>query len=569
MSTVSKDTTETLNSRVESGVLQSNVQAHPPSMQLHSDAVSLEVPLKVHGSKVTEIIRGAAPHTEPFEEQTSSMIVFPDGGVLRMATAVSAGQMLVLTNLKTRQDAICRVVKVRTYSNTASYVEVEFTHRQTGYWGVYFESDAAAQQPSTEVAPAGSEGSLTGSKGSATSEIPKTAPIPNKAESTFIPLGSQEDVQSTASSTASSKSKTVPAAAKGNNPVAPSAVAAPSAPVSEPRPNTQAHSPRPSAASNLSKSEQEQTTVAEETLSQAAPLVLSSPRTSVGAFGISFEPGGSDKETPENDKNWLLIAACAAVLLVLVGGGVFLFGHKSGNAAANHRQPATTASQAHAPAPPPAETLSSQATVTPSPSRPNTSLLPPVRGGLVSTAASGKPTKDVADGSEPAPQPEPVASSPAPAKTVPSVFGALNAHPVASHQAAAGPPEPVLDGTSPGGGDSLLGIAAPGLPSSLPPPGFNSNLPVRVGGRISEPRLLTHILPQYPLLALQAHTQGNVVVEIVIDKTGKVGDVRVVSGPTVLREAAVDAVRRWIYEPTLLDGQPIIVQMSVTIRFQL
>ena len=105
---------------------------------------------KVHGSRVTEVARGVAPHTEPFEEETSTMIVFPQGAVLRMSTAVSASQMLVVTNLKTRQDAICRVLKVRTFSNMQGYVEVEFTHKQPGYWGAIFPGEGPA--PSIPVA---------------------------------------------------------------------------------------------------------------------------------------------------------------------------------------------------------------------------------------------------------------------------------------------------------------------------------------------------------------------------------------------------------------------------------
>jgi hypothetical protein len=120
---------------------------------LRADALSLEVPVKVHGSRVTEVARGAAPHTEPFEEETGTMIVFPHGGVLRMSTAVTASQMLVVTNLKTRQDAICRVVKVRTFSNMQGYVEVEFTHQQPGYWGVHFPSEGPAQASASEPVP--------------------------------------------------------------------------------------------------------------------------------------------------------------------------------------------------------------------------------------------------------------------------------------------------------------------------------------------------------------------------------------------------------------------------------
>jgi hypothetical protein len=135
MSTLSKEAIEagtTKDTVVSAGIsagVSPGISPAPSAVasaagQVHSDAVSLEVALKVHGSKVSSGARGVPGQTEPFEEETSSMIVFSHGGVLRMATPVNIGQMLVVTNLKTRQDAICRVVKVRNYSNSASYVEV-------------------------------------------------------------------------------------------------------------------------------------------------------------------------------------------------------------------------------------------------------------------------------------------------------------------------------------------------------------------------------------------------------------------------------------------------------------
>src|ERR1700678_725403 len=141
MAPLTKDTSEVTNSVAEAGSSNRGVQAKAsPAGHLRSDAVSLEVPVKVHGSRVTEVAREITPHTEPFEEQTSTMIVFHQGAVIRMSTSVNVGQMLVVTNLKSRQDAICRVVKVRTFSNLQGYVEVEFTHKQEGYWGMQFSA---------------------------------------------------------------------------------------------------------------------------------------------------------------------------------------------------------------------------------------------------------------------------------------------------------------------------------------------------------------------------------------------------------------------------------------------
>src|SRR5580704_2939286 len=191
MTPVAKDTLGVAELAAESAMAQVVTEANPGADHLSADAVSLEVPIKVHGSRVTEVVRGITPLTAPFEEETTSMIVFPHGGVLRMATAVNAGQMLVLTNLKSRQDAICRVVKVRTYSNAAAYVEVEFTHRQPGFWGVYFEADAA-EAASKSSSPAA--GALSKDSAKSVSD-----------DSSFIHFGSQEEVQPAASSTSAAK----------------------------------------------------------------------------------------------------------------------------------------------------------------------------------------------------------------------------------------------------------------------------------------------------------------------------------------------------------------------------
>src|SRR5208282_1429952 len=183
MAPLTKDAVETGNSPQESAVSQSNPQPKSGGGHLRSDAVSLEVPVKVHGSRLTEAVRGAAPQMQPFEEQTTTMIVFPQGGVLRMAASVGAGQMLVLTNLKSKQDAICRVLKVRSFPNMQAYVEVEFTQAQAGYWGVYFAGDGSAGSAKPAAAP------------------PPAAPPPAKPVSAFVSIGSQEDVQLAASST--------------------------------------------------------------------------------------------------------------------------------------------------------------------------------------------------------------------------------------------------------------------------------------------------------------------------------------------------------------------------------
>jgi periplasmic protein TonB len=93
--------------------------------------------------------------------------------------------------------------------------------------------------------------------------------------------------------------------------------------------------------------------------------------------------------------------------------------------------------------------------------------------------------------------------------------------------------------------------------------------PIRPGGLVREPRRIHYVAPAYPELARQARVEGSVVIECVIDATGRVGEARVVSGHPLLAEPALDAVRLWSYTPTLLNGVPIPVLLTVTVVFEL
>jgi protein TonB len=68
-------------------------------------------------------------------------------------------------------------------------------------------------------------------------------------------------------------------------------------------------------------------------------------------------------------------------------------------------------------------------------------------------------------------------------------------------------------------------------------------------------------------MAKSAGVEGSVVIDVSIDPSGKVAATKVLSGPVMLREAALDAVRRWKYQPASLDGSPVAVHMTVTIQF--
>src|SRR6266446_1705247 len=89
-----------------------------------------------------------------------------------------------------------------------------------------------------------------------------------------------------------------------------------------------------------------------------------------------------------------------------------------------------------------------------------------------------------------------------------------------------------------------------------------------VGGQVQPARLLKSVQPVYPAFARSSHTSGEVTVDALIDANGNVTDLKAVSGPPILRPAAMDAIRQWKYDPARLDGRPVAIHLSLTVRFR-
>jgi protein TonB len=119
-----------------------------------------------------------------------------------------------------------------------------------------------------------------------------------------------------------------------------------------------------------------------------------------------------------------------------------------------------------------------------------------------------------------------------------------------------------VEGGVPGG---VVGGVVGGLPQLAPPP----LIAFRVGGEIKPPRKLKDVKPVYTELATLARVQGRVILECTISPQGRVIDVKILQSIPLLDQAAVAAVRQWIYTPTLLNGAPVPVIMTVTVTFSL
>jgi protein TonB len=106
-----------------------------------------------------------------------------------------------------------------------------------------------------------------------------------------------------------------------------------------------------------------------------------------------------------------------------------------------------------------------------------------------------------------------------------------------------------------------------GVPAPVAAVAEGPKKPVRVGGTVKPPLLIYGPDPEYPALAKGAHISGVVIIEAIIDEHGNVTGMRAVSGHPLLIPAALTAVSKRKYEPTILDGEPTPIDLRVEISF--
>jgi protein TonB len=130
-------------------------------------------------------------------------------------------------------------------------------------------------------------------------------------------------------------------------------------------------------------------------------------------------------------------------------------------------------------------------------------------------------------------------------------------------------PEPGHAGVPGGLPEGIAGSILNGLPDAPPPPAVDAPVaPIRVS-QMRAPAKVHHVSPVYPAIAQQARVQGTVILEAIIDPSGTVKDARVLRSIALLDQAALEAVRQWVFTPTLLNGVPVPVVMTVTVTFTL
>jgi protein TonB len=170
-------------------------------------------------------------------------------------------------------------------------------------------------------------------------------------------------------------------------------------------------------------------------------------------------------------------------------------------------------------------------------------------------------------------QPQPRTAQPASTQTS-TVRNPFTAPPVIPTQISMIPDNPPPAGV-------FNGIPSDGVPGGLdnpasvfhpnPPPVVHPPTPQRmtISGGVTEGLLVFRTTPAYPPIAMAARVSGTVVLAATISKSGSIEDLRVVSGPAMLRNSAMDAVKNWRYRPYLLNNQPVEVETTINVVFSM
>lgn len=656
--------------------------------------VALEVPVTVNGARTLD----GSEKREPFSETTKTVLVLSRGAVIRLAATVAPGQLLFLTNEKTKKEVVCQVVKSKNYRNVSGYVELEFTEPVVGFWGMRFPNDRVAP-PSVAPAPVATVSTLPSRPAAPKAGMPAASVTPETVKAPALPKLVEPSIAKVKPAELKPvevsvrlpevPAPAVPHAAKPEIPVIPTAKplsiqAQPPAPKnpepaagstealkqetarlqeqlssmlfsgepaenvprvqpfdppaekketwdaparifdSAPADNAE-FKPAPPAgtisqassldeenvkipawleplARNTAAPASTQELIEREKARRAAektelpepvipPLAVAGvdnlPEVRVPTFGSELlfdEKTTSENKVSSGSNKVVLMGAVAAGLILLVAGGAWYLrqqGGSSGSSVTSVAAPGATVA---------ANVLQPQRPAPDPPTTPVNNL-----GAAPSVAASSSVVKaQVAtphhNVSTPvAPTNAPVIQKPAPAPPVKQQPQVLE-----QQEFQLQPKKPVLGEVhlaSPkirrGAGSQESEAAEPGLALNGQPIGPASDSlggelvsgsvkqpaapvePIAVGGDVKPAKMISSVPPVYSSLARSQHISGDVKIDALIDVNGRVTSMKVISGPALLHQAAMDALRQWKYRPATLDGKPVPMHLTIVLQFRL
>src|SRR6266850_5970665 len=618
--------------------------------------VALEVPVTVNGARAVE----GSDKREPFSETTTTVLVLANGAVIRLSSSVAPGQLLFLTNDKTKKEVVCQVVKSKNYRSASGYVELEFTEPVLGFWGMRFsvepksfkktlasarKSDPLMAEDSLKInEPKGTSyadarqptENVTSNLADAVQEFKtdiKPDPRPASKADFLAPAESSTDglkleanrLQEQLSALLFSPQKE--SEAKSSLPLAPppkqelgdaaakileianEEPASAKVPTVEAKidPSSQAAPQVTPAAKSSFDSEQVQIPAwleplarnadvhaapeeegakdsadhlddwhasdAEDSASLQKPVETgplqkptSAPRhkPSVAVFGNSLLGEAiPELSKPQRSGKGLWLTIAAGVILAAASGAWYFrdsFGLPREASNSSQSNSLTSTMPPVTPAVAAINTVQNSPAVTPSssanaPIDPPATISSPGQGKVQPAAITERIPKANSDTGA-IPENSIQVVEPEPKK--PSLGKVRLAKPKIGRSAnvlANGAIEPTFEMSGDAvsstevslGGNFGVATNQPAAPAA----------PVALGGEVRPARMISSVPPIYPAMAKSQHVAGDVRVDALVDANGRVIAMKVVAGPSLLHQAAMDALRQWKYQPATLNGKPV------------
>lgn len=543
-----------------------------PQRKMRANPIALEVPVSVAGARPI----ASKGNRELFTEETTTVLVFKDGAVIQLSAAVAVGQLLFLTEKRSKKEVVCQVVHKRSHRPTSCFVELEFTEPEDNFWGVSFpaQSDSAQIPPVAEAVEAEETTEDDRSEPVAAPKSEDVTQLKDEVAALKAQLKelrgkqSSEDKEATATRLAEAEAAARAAAeteakqkaeeearkkaerGKAERGGAPATIGM-RLPIMGPG--------EPAPAAPLPGMPQEAVPPVKEEIDPLEDL-LPKP-----ALDFSHAPKHVDPNDPFNiyrpekkgaGKRELLVGgAVLAVVIVAVTGAwyknmlPFLHRAPKADVAANAgeaAQPATTTSGMSAPA-----------------------------AGNVANALANNSASSTTGVTLELSRPAAVTAAPNSPGATPPVVAPVLPPPVESPAERAALAE-----------KGRMRVAAPAKASAGKPSaekssknhgkaqtsGESAPLPAVPDVSVSEQpivpaKLLRAVQPIYPPDAMRNYITGDVRIEAEVDKQGHIGAMKILLGPKQFRQVAMDALKQYAYAPATQGGKPVTSKVTVTIKF--
>lgn len=575
--------------------MESAVNTIPPSEEtvaklqpLASGAnpLALEIAVNVAGARPAS----ASGQRDLFSEDTSTVLVSENGAVIRLAAAVVTGQLLFLTDKRTNSEMVCQVVRKRIFRPTECYVELEFTEPEPNFWGLEIpartaspsqletaqrvESAETTVEDGPAVAPAAQGQGVTELKQEIEGlreqirSLPQTKAQAAKAEAEAALQQSAKRAEAAAAERSLSNVPPVPSAPPAAPPVPPpNPPAVASAPTDGSAQEAGAGAAPDAAAQPLVRMALPRLTSAQEggaTDSEAIdPLDCLLPKPDLD-FSSAPAPGAGKETRSLYDIYKPIRAGIGKFRLALLSGlllGVVLCGAWYMNWL-------------------PVPSLGGIAQMM------HSTNSKKVKSGAAHRGAPAMASRTAATPNATASSPDAATTEPADETSPQPVGGAVEAAdlpnteapaPDASALAPAAPlkeKRPVAPTTSPGRASAKeknatagsLRENAPGAtPSATAEPAPPE--PAASDAALVPPKLLKSASPVYPPDAMREYITGDVKVDALVEPDGRIGAMKVLGGPVPLRQAALDALKRYEYAPATQGGRAVAAHITVTVKF--